>query len=258
MIKLIPYRYILLLILLLNFPEFGFSQTSESTEKVNNVRMVVTVTNNGMSLIPTFSLGKPAIVFDASIGRRLTFDPMIRYSLEGKPWSFIFWWRYKLIKPSKFQMTLGAHPSVMFKTVNGTINGVQTEIIRGRQYVVGELYPYYTLSNHISVGLYYNYSRGFATDDTKNLHFLTARTILSNISLSRNLVLSVVPQLYYLKMDQRDGFYVTSAFTLSKRNFPFSVSSVVNKTIKSDIVSDDFVWNLSLNYTFLKRYVERK
>lgn len=235
-----------------------FHRILKKAEKVTNFKTVVTVTNNGMSLIPTFSLGKPAIVFDASIGRRLTFDPMIRYSLEGKPWSFIFWWRYKLIKPSKFQMTLGAHPSVMFKTINGSINGVPTEIIRGRQYVVGELYPYYMISSHISAGMYYNYSRGFAKDDTKNLHFLTARASFTNLSLSKSLMLNVVPQLYYLKMDQRDGFYATSAFTLSKRNFPFSVSSVVNKTIQSDIASDDFVWNLSLNYTFQKKYVERK
>jgi hypothetical protein len=245
----------LMLFTFMGFRSNVVAQNEDSTKLVNNFRTVVSVTNNGISLVPTFSLGKPAVIFDASFGRRLTFDPLIRYSLEGKPWSFIFWWRYKLIKPGKFQFTVGVHPSVLFRTVEETVNEVSTEFIRARQYLVGELYPYYMLTNNISIGLYYNYSRGLAKDDTRNTNFLTFRTAISNIRLFKGLSLSVVPQAYYLKMDNRDGFYVTSAITLSMENFPLSISSVVNKTIKSEIISDDFVWNISLNYTIYKKFV---
>ena len=126
MIRMIQIKCLFVLFLLLSISGFSFSQNPETTKEPTNFKTFVSVTNNGISLIPTFSLGEPAIIFEASIGRRLTFDPMIRYSLEGKPWSYIFWWRYKLIKPNKLQMTLGAHPSIMFRTVNGTINGVST------------------------------------------------------------------------------------------------------------------------------------
>jgi len=38
-----------------------------------------------------FTLGKPAAIFDLSVGNeRLAFEPQFRFSLEGKPWSFIF------------------------------------------------------------------------------------------------------------------------------------------------------------------------
>lgn len=252
------YRYLLSLFISLFLSGIVLSQNSDSTRLANNFKTVVSVTNNGMSLIPTFSLEKPAIIFDASYGRRLTFDPLIRYSLEGKPWSFIFWWRYKLIKSGKFQFTIGAHPSVLFKTVNGTINGTSTEIMRARQYFVGELYPYYLLAKNVSMGVYYNYSRGLAKDDVKNTNFITLRTSISNIRLFEDLSLTFVPQVYYLKMDDRDGFYITSAFTFARNNFPVSISSVLNKKIESEIMSADFVWNVSLNYTFSEQLIRLK
>jgi hypothetical protein len=232
------------------------SQSSDSTLKVNNFKTVVSVTNNGISLIPTFSLGEPAIIFDASIGRRITFDPMIRYSLEGQPWSFILWWRYKLLKPGKFQMTVGGHPSVLFRTQTETVEGVQSEILVARRYLVAELFPYYMITKNISVGFYYNYSRGLGDNNIRNTNFLTARAGFSNVKLTEKLFINITPQFYYLKMDDLDGFYFTTAMTFAHRNLPFSVSSVINKTINSEIVSKDFVWNLTLNYTFSKGYVE--
>ncbi len=257
MIRKMVFKSIIVFSFLGSF-DLVFSQNNDSTKRVNNFKIVTSVTNNGISLIPTFSLGKPAIIFDASMGQRLTFDPLIRYSLEGKPWSFIFWWRYKLLKPGKFQFTIGAHPSVLFKTINGTVNGVPTEIMRARQYVVGELYPYYILSKNINFGVYYNYSRGLAADDIRNTNFLTLRMGISNIVIFKDMYLSFVPQVYYLKMDSRDGFYITSAFMLSKKNFPFSISSVINRTLETEIVSDNFVWNISLNYTISQKIVNFK
>jgi hypothetical protein len=63
------------------------------------------------------------------------------------------------------------------------------------------------------------------------------------------------PQFYYLNQGQHDGFYFTSAFSLNKRNFPLSISSVINKIIQTNIQSKDFVWNVTLTYSFDKRYL---
>lgn len=69
----------------------------------------------------------------------------------------------------------------------------------------------------------------------------------------------VTPQFYYLKLDAEDGLYVTSAFTLAKKNFPFSLSAIVNKTIQTNIsASKNFVWNATFIYFFNKEYVELK
>ena len=71
--------------------------------------------------------------------------------------------------------------------------------------------------------------------------------------------MKVNPQLYYLKLDAQDGFYFTSSFTIVKKNFPLSVSAIINKEIKSNIRgSKNLIWNVSLVYAFNKNYVSHK
>ncbi|MDP9229082.1 MAG: hypothetical protein M3O67_00250, partial [Bacteroidota bacterium] len=115
----------LLVFVFLLLAHFSFSQKTDSTKNIFHFKGAVTVTNKGISFIPTFSLGKPAAIFDLSMGKRkLFFEPQLRFSLEGKPWSFLFWWRYKLVTDKKFALTLGAHPAMNFKTESFTVNGV--------------------------------------------------------------------------------------------------------------------------------------
>lgn len=62
-----------------------------------SLKSILTVTNNGFAIVPAFSLGKPAFLFDLSIAnKRFSFEPQFRYSLKGKPWSFNFNCKYKL------------------------------------------------------------------------------------------------------------------------------------------------------------------
>ena len=66
------------------------------------------------------------------------------------------------------------------------------------------------------------------------------------------------PSVYYLKMDENHGFYVNAGLSLAKRNFPLSVSTLVNKTIHTEIpVGEDFLWNVSLVYTFNNKYMKQ-
>jgi hypothetical protein len=66
----------------------------------------------------------------------------------------------------------------------------------------------------------------------------------------------LMAQAYYLKLDAEDGFYVNSTLSLNRRNFPFSVSSSINKIIRSDIAGDNFLWNINLTYSFATRYTK--
>ncbi|MCU0339256.1 MAG: hypothetical protein MUE30_05180, partial [Spirosomaceae bacterium] len=78
----------------------SFSQTTDSTAQIINFKSTTSITNNGFSFIPAFSLGRPAAIFNLNIngGKRFSFEPEFRFALEdGRPWSFIFIWRYKLI-----------------------------------------------------------------------------------------------------------------------------------------------------------------
>jgi hypothetical protein len=246
-----------LLFLLLSLSHFAFSQRKDSTNVVNHFSGAVTITNNGISFIPTFSLGKPAAIFDMSVGRKLSFDPQFRFALEGKPWSFLFWWRYKLVRTSKVALTIGAHPAILFKTITETTNGVTTEYLRAQRNVAAEISPNYFLTKNISVGIYYLYGYSLESYAVKNTHFLTFNTSISNIRLPYQFYMKFTPQVYYLNMDKQDGFYCSSVFTLARKNFPVSVSSLINKAIQTNIPSKDFVWNISLTYSFNNEYVKK-
>ena len=218
----------------------------------------MSVTNNGISLIPTFSLEKPAAIFDMSVGRRLRFEPQFRFSLEGKPWSFLFWWRYTLLSKNKSLIKIGVHPALNFKTTLVSINGVAKEMIISRRYLAGELSPNYFLTKNISVGTYYLYSRGLDEGTTRNTHFVTINSNISDIKFTKQFFIRLVPQFYYLKLDDQDGFYFTSTVSLTNKIFPLSLSTIINKKIESDITaSQNFVWNATLSYAFGRKYVEQ-
>lgn len=258
MIKLNYYRNSLLLFVLLISTGVGFSQDNDSTKLVNNFGGAATITNNGISFIPTFSLGKPAAIFDMAVGRKLSFEPQFRFSLEGKPWSMLFWWRYKLLKTNRFSFNLGTHLGLPYKTITDTTNGVTTETLTTKRYLAGELVPNYFLTKNISIGIYYLYSRGLDKGTTRNTHFLTLNANFSNIRLPSQFYMKFVPQVYYLKLDKQDGFYYTATLTLANRKIPLSISTLINKVIQTNITaSKDFVWNLSLIYSFNKKYVEK-
>jgi hypothetical protein len=241
---------------LLLFSIYSFSQKNDSLvlskikEKVL-VNGAVTITNNGISVIPTFMLGKPATIFDLVIRKnRFSFEPQFRFAIEDfKPWSFIFWMRYKLTDTQKFKMGIGIHPSTVFQNTIISINGVSKDAITVRRFWAGDLNPTFVLSKNVSVGVYYLYSRGLA-DATKNTNFVALSGNFSNIKLGSDISMKIAPQVYYLRMDDIEGYYATSSFTLVKKDFPFTISSIINKKIQSEIPSEDFVWNVSLIYSY--------
>jgi hypothetical protein len=71
--------------------QLPFAQRIDSLRIPNNFSGAVTVTTKGISTVPNLTLGKPAAIFDLSMGKRnLTFEPQLRFALEGRPWSFLF------------------------------------------------------------------------------------------------------------------------------------------------------------------------
>jgi len=234
------------------------AQTTESPKSEYHFSGSVSATNNGISFIPTFSLGKPAAIFNLSLGgKKLSFEPEFRASLEGKPWSLILWWRYKLLNDDKFKFTIGGHPALSFKNVVADVAGIQTSTIQVQRYLAGELSSNYSLSKNITIGSYYLYSHGIESSAIQNTHFLTLNSSFSNIKLSKELAMRVSPQVYYLKMDSKDGFFVSSTLTLSKKNSPISISALINKVIRTDIATKNFVWNATIGYSFNNKFTKQ-
>lgn len=249
-------KSIVILIVLLNFCHLAISQNTDK-KKEYSFGSLVTVTTKGMSTFPNLTLGKPAAIFDFSIGDdRFKFEPTLRFGLDGKPWTFIFWLRYDLIKSNKFQFRVGTHPAFSFKTINITDNGVSSEIIRTQQFLAGELAPVFSITKNISIGPYYLYANGVTPGAVKNSNFISLRTNFSRISLSDKYFMRLMAQAYYLQMDTNDGYYINSTLSLNRKSFPLSISTNMNKKLKSTIAGDDLLWNISLSYSFGGKYTK--
>lgn len=240
------------------FVHLTFSQNTD-TKKVSHFGTAVTVTNKGISFIPNLALGKPAVIFDFSVGsERFSFDPQFRFALEGKPWSFLFWLRYKIAESHKFQFSVGGHPALSFRERLITKDGISSKDMVVRRYLAGELYPSYSFSKNITAGIYYLYSRGIESDIPQNTNFINLRATFSNIKLNELYFMRFSPQFYYLKMDKKDGFYYNATLALARKNCPFSLSGLVNKAFKTNVTANNkLLWNVSLIYAFNKKYVEQ-
>ncbi len=220
---------------------------------------VITATNNGVSIIPSFTLGRPALLFDLSLsGERFSFDPMLRFGMDGKPWSFVFWGRYKAIKDKPFTLTLGAHPAFIFAERIVKVNGQEKTMFVSQRFLAMEIAPMYKFSNRFSLGLYYLRGHGFNPIPPDNSNFLALNTVVSNLPLGGDFNLRVNPQLFYLKVDDNSGTYFTSNFTVTKPGFPIGFQGLFNQKMKSTIPGDDFIWNVGLLYLFSTPYYKAK
>lgn len=247
-----------LFLLFLNSFAATFAQTTVTPKKEYHFSGTISATNNGISFIPTFTLGKPAAIFNMSIGtKKLSFEPEFRASLEGKPWSIVLWWRYKVLNTEKFRFNIGAHPAIAFKNVVSDVAGIQTNTIEAQRYLAGELVSNYSLSKNISIGTYYLYGHGMESNSTQNTNFLTLNSTISNINLSNEFALQFSPQVYYLKMDSKDGIFFSSSLALTKKKAPISISATINKVIQSDLNTKDFVWNATITYSFKNTFIKQ-
>jgi hypothetical protein len=234
---------------------FVFSFNAIAQEKIeqflDDFRGTASLTQNGISLVPSFSLGDPALLFDLKFTKgKLSFEPDMRFALDGKPWSFIFWFRYKAIENKRFSLRLGAHPALNFRTVNIIRNNKPEELLEARRYLAAEVAPTYKISDNIGIGAYYLYGHGF-DEGVKNTHFMVLNSYFNNLYLSEKLYFNISPQVYYLLTDDLKGFYFVGFVSLIKKDFPISVSAILNKAIDTEIVpEDDFTWNISLVYSF--------
>jgi hypothetical protein len=249
------YSKITFLVLFLCFITVGFSQETTSEKPIIHFNVAITATTNGISPIPTFTLGKPALISVFSIGgKKLSFDPEFRFASNGKPWSYVFWLRYKLIQSKKFSMGIGAHPAFAFIATPLKKDSVAQTYIVTHRFFATEITPTYHFTKNISAGIYYLNAHGLDDYAIQNTHFVSLHAGISNIKVSDNLALKFNPQVFYLKLDKKEGYYFSSSLTLSKKESPFSISGMVNKVIDTQISGKDFNWNLGLTYAIHKKY----
>lgn len=245
-----PVMTVSLLCIFFSFTHTAFSQSKDHKLDVSGT---MGITNNGISIVPALGLGKPAALFDLSVGKRFRFEPELDFSTNGKPWQYLFWVRYDLIRKDPFFLSVDANAAYLFRTVPALLEGENKskDIIQVRRVLGIDLNTRYAITKKLDFGLYYLFGYGFESSVPTQTHYLSLFSDLSAIPLFADLYLNLRPQIYYLKIDNIDGFYAASDLTLGIRDIPVTISSTIDKIIDSRITgNNDPLWNVSLNYSF--------
>jgi hypothetical protein len=136
--------FVIILFSVLTIP--GVGQSADTASKPLNINGNIGLTNNGISIIPTFSLNAPAALFNFSISKnRLSFDPDVRLALDGRKGGMLFWFRYKFIQQKKFKLNAGIHPAYNFALRTITENGKSWEITQARRFIAWEVFEFYSI-----------------------------------------------------------------------------------------------------------------
>lgn len=221
----------------------------------------VGITNNGISIIPTFSLKAPAFntTLFFSKGGKFSIDPDLRLTFDGRKGGAMVWFRYKLLNDNKFKLTVGAHPAFNFALKTITENNKTWEITQARRFWATELAPTYFFNNHFALGVYYLNGHGLQDDGPISTHYINLNTSFMGIPLGGSYVFNFNPQLYYLQVDKEDGFYLSGGAGLVNKKSPISLMGSYNKEIRSNITgSKNFDWNVTLSYRFSNVYKKSK
>jgi len=257
-------KFFTVFILFLFYSQLSTGQSDSVESKVFLFGGSISANTNGFSLVPTFSLGKPALQTGLNFGAknsRFSAHPQFWYSvLDYKPWSFIFIWRYKIVERENFSFAAGTHtPGINFKSATVVEDNTQNSIIKARRfYPALELIPTYKISKNTSLGLYYILGSGIEKEIATINNFISVRADFNNLRLSEDLFMRFNPQLYFLSIDQTTGFYASWIITLGSKKLPFTIASNFNKALKSSINAKDFDWNVGINYEFASQFVKKK
>ncbi len=247
--KILLSPRLLLIFLSIWLAKAGAVHSQDSTKQTASIPVSATISlaNEGISIIPAFSLGEPAVLTSFSAGNRFRFEPEFYFSAEGDPWAFLLWVRYDLLRHERFSFQIGMHPGYTFLKSEGNDDETVTEVVK---ILAGELSARYRVTDSFDMGLYYLRGGGLDGASPRESHYLSFSTALPGLNLTRGLHLTFLPQIYYLKIDDTDGFYAASTLSFGLDDFPLTLSSVINKIIDSDITGNpDPLWNISLNYS---------
>jgi hypothetical protein len=248
------------LIILFFFTTFAFGQKVDTTKTITTFSGAVGVTNNGFSIIPTFSLNSPAVlIWPSWQKKRWSFDPDIRLALDARKGSMVFWLRYKLVNSPKFKLRWGIHPAFNLQIREIITNGVSSEITQMRRFIANEIVPSYQIKKNWSVGIYYLQGNGLQKDGPVTSHFVNLNTSITNIKLGSKLKLHLTPAVYYLFLDGYTGTYFTGNVTLRHNKYPISLQGAINQTIQSNIPNNRaYLWSISMHYHWKKDMVSVK
>ncbi|HBC79757.1 MAG TPA: hypothetical protein DCZ51_14080 [Bacteroidales bacterium] len=207
----------------------------------------ISINSNGVASIPAFSLGKPAVIASVSLVKnRFSYDPVLAYGLNVKPWFIDNWLHYKIIRQPSFELRTGVNFSTFF-----TENKITDEIIlRGDRYLAIELAATYKFRSNTSLTLMYWNDNGLEPG-TISGHFIDLVGEKTDMKIGKSVLMSANIQLFIITYDgNNDGLFVSPKISFAIRNIPFTLFWQGTQVLKSNIIpGPGFQWNVGLSYS---------
>ncbi|TFG42734.1 MAG: hypothetical protein E4H43_02725 [Bacteroidia bacterium] len=229
---------------------FGIAFPQESPdglEKRLKTDANVSLNSNGMASIPAFSLGKPAIIASVSLTKnRFSYDPVLAYGVNMKPWFIDNWLHYKIIRKPFFELRTGVNFSTFFTDYKLT----EETILRGDRYLAFELAATYKFPSNTSLTFMYWNDNGLEPG-TISGHVLDLAGEKTGMKIGKSILMSANIQLFIITYDgNNDGLFVSPKISFALRNVPIALFWQGTQVIESNIIPDPgFQWNIGLSYS---------
>lgn len=213
---------------------------------------VITLTSNGISQIPAYSLDKPAVsAFFYFKLKRFSYEPDINYGIDGRPWGMGNSFMYLVLDKKKLKFKSGLALGLAFSYPEVLQDGEMVKINKSERYLIAKLVPSYVISKKTTLSLNYWYGHNLEEKSIDAVNFLSAAVNIANIPIGQKMYFSIFPQVFYLDVDGEDGLFFSPAAAVGIRDFPLYLSSQVNTTLYHNMASDPgFKWNVAINYAF--------
>ena len=226
----------------------GFSQENPVlTPKALDTDLSLSLNSNGIASIPAFSLGKPAVIASVNISMgRFSYDPVLAYSLEMKPWFIDNWLHYKIIVQPKFELKAGVNFSTFCSGF--MLNG--DEIMRAVRYFAFSITPTYRFSPVSSLTFDYWSDNGQEKGSISG-HYICLSYDRTKIELGEHMLISANIMLFQLFYEgDNDGLFVSPKISLSVKDFPSALYFQATQALTSDISPwPGFRWNAGISFS---------
>jgi len=241
-------KKIVIIVLLLTGSSALFSQ--ELSDRQNSklkAECTFSINTNGISSVPSFSLGAPAIMAAPVFTKgRFSYEPLLAYDMDIQPWFIDNWFRYKIVDRPAFELRTGLNFSMYFSDYKLP----DETILQGQRYWAAELAAIYKPSDRSYLSATYWNDNGQDPGSIKG-HYISLVGERSKIALGKSILLAANLNFFYINYDgNNDGLFISPKITSSVRNLPFALFFHGIQAITSNISPyPGFSWNLGFSYT---------
>ena len=227
-----------------------FSQeNTDTTRKKLKASCVFSINSNGISSIPAFSLGDPAIMVAVGLAKgRFSFDPVLAYDLEMKPWFFDSWVHYLIVDKPAFKLRTGINFSMYFSDLLLPEDEI---VLQGQRYWAFELAGIYNINPKTSLTVLVWNDRGQDPGTITGIYTSLAID-RSEIPVGKRVLLAGSLQIFNIAYDgNNDGLFISPRIAGSIRKVPVSLFFQAIQPITTNISPyPGFKWNIGASYSF--------